>query len=111
MAQVDPEIGKEYVVCYASRILKDSERFYSIAEREALAIIYAINLWGVYLCNKFLVVTDAKALTYLKTVKSTNARLARWMIFLQEFDFDIKYRKGTENKNADCMSLPVLENK
>ena len=49
LAQVDPEIGKEYVVCYASGILKDSERLYSIAEGEELATFYAINLWRVYL--------------------------------------------------------------
>lgn len=32
------------------------------------------------------------------------ARVIRWVIFLQEFYFDVKYRKGTENQVADHLS-------
>ncbi len=109
LSQIDPETKKEYVVSYASRLLKDTERFYSVAERELLAILYSLNLWRVYLCNKFKIITDAKALTFLMTHKSPNARLIRWMIAIQAFDFDIVYRKGSENKCADFLSRPVRE--
>jgi len=108
LSQIDPDDNREYVIEYASRVLKNAERFYSAAEREALCIIYAINLWRHYLCNHFTVFTDAKALSYLMNVKSPNARLCRWFIFLQAFDFTIKYKKGVENKNADCLSRPPI---
>jgi hypothetical protein len=60
--------------------------------------------------EKFTVVTDAKAITYLMTQKSPNMRLVRYMIFLQAFDFDIVYRKGSENKVADFLSRPTRIN-
>ena len=110
LAQVDPETGQEYAVCYASRLLKETERYYSICERELLSIVYSLNLWKIYLCKKFTVVTDAKAITYLMTQKSPNMRLVRYMIFLQAFDFDIVYRKGSENKVADFLSRPTRIN-
>jgi hypothetical protein len=56
------------------------------------------------------VVTDAKAITFLMTQKSPNMRLVRYMIFPQAFDFDIVYRKGSENKVADFLSRPTRIN-
>jgi hypothetical protein len=42
---------------------------------------------------------------------SSPARLVRWALRLAEFDFEIKYRKGGENGNADALSrLPQEEN-
>ena len=37
------------------------------------------------------------------------ARLVRWALRLAEFDFEIRYKKGTENSNADCLSRLVAE--
>jgi hypothetical protein len=45
LSQVDTETGQEYAVCYASRLLKETERYYSICERELLSIVYSLNLW------------------------------------------------------------------
>ena len=53
LAQVDPETGQEYAVCYASRLLKETERYYSICERELLSIVYSLNLWKIYLCKYY----------------------------------------------------------
>jgi hypothetical protein len=84
-----------------SRMLKNSERFYGIAEKEMLSVLFCINKWRVYLCNEFIVVSDQKALNYLLSTKSPNVRLCRWFIELQAFNFKLKNRKGIENKNAD----------
>jgi hypothetical protein len=65
LAQIDPDTNQEYVVSYGSRLLKDAEKYYSVCERELLAIIYALNLWKVYLCKHFKIITDAKAITYI----------------------------------------------
>ena len=109
LAQIDPITNQEYVVSYGSRLLKDAEKYYSVCERELLAIIFALNLWKVYLCKHFKIVTDAKAITYITTHKSPTPRLVRLMIFIQAFDFELIYRKGSENQVADCLSRPVRE--
>ena len=109
LAQVCPETGQEYVVSYGSRLLKDAEKYYSVCEKELLAIIYALNLWKVYLCKKFKIITDAKAITYITTHKSPNPRLVRLMIFIQGFDFELIYRKGSDNQVADFLSRPVRD--
>ena len=97
LSQIDPETKHEFVVENCSRMLKNSERFYGIAEKEMLSVLYCINKWRVYLCNEFIVVSDQKALTYLLSTKSPNMRLCRWFIELQAFNFKLKYRKGIEN--------------
>ena len=47
LTQIDSVTNQEYVVSYGSRLLKNSEKYYSVCERELLAIIYALNLWKV----------------------------------------------------------------
>ena len=54
-------------------------------------------------------VTDAKAVTYIMNVKSPNLRLNRWFIFVQSFDFIIRYRKGKEHTVPDCLNRPPKE--
>lgn len=77
-----------------------------------LALISAIDHFRVYLINNHLLVnTDHKALTWLKTIKHTNARLIRWAFKLQEFTFDLKHRPGAKHQNCDALSRrPYAEN-
>ena len=48
--------------------------------------------------------TDHSPLRYLMAKKDTKPRLMRWVLLLQEFDFEVKYRKGTKNQAADHLS-------
>ena len=103
------EIGKEYVCCYASRMLKDSERSFCITDKECLAVVWAIKYFRIYLYGvKFKVITDHKALITLKTNKDIDGRLARWSLYLQIYDFEIIHRKGLSHTNVDVLSRPVL---
>ncbi|CAF0989144.1 unnamed protein product [Brachionus calyciflorus] len=58
---------------------------------------------------KVIAFVDHAALVYLKSIKNLTGRLARWIIFLQEFDFDIIYKKGSTLGNADALSRPVID--
>jgi len=105
LAQKDEE-GREYVVSYASRGLRGAEVNYPITELECLAVIWAVQHFHKYLINrKFRVITDHSALKTLMNVnKIPKGRRARWIMELQQYDFEIVHRPGKENKNADALS-------
>ena len=48
--------------------------------------------------------TDNKGLKYLLNQPNLNARQARWLAFLSEYDFEIQHIKGKENKVVDALS-------
>ena len=97
--------GREHPISYGGRALRGSELKYAIPQLECLAIVEAVKVFHPYLhARPFTVVTDHKALQYLKTIKDENNKLARWAIALQGYDFDIKYKKGASNTNADGLS-------
>lgn len=97
--------GEEHPVAYISRQLLPAEKNYSATEQEALAVVWGIKTFEHYLVDKpFIVVTDHHALQWMPTKKSLNKRLTRWALFLSEFSFEVQYRKGKDNANADGLS-------
>ncbi|KAL4153158.1 hypothetical protein QTP88_000991 [Uroleucon formosanum] len=54
--------------------------------------------------QKFTIITDHKPLTWLFSVKDPGSRLLRWRIKLDEFDYEIQYKSGKTNLNADALS-------
>ena len=97
--------GQEQVISYWSRQLQKAERNYSTIEREALDAVSAVKEFYPYLYGFiFKLVTDHNPLTSLKGLKDVGGHLVRWMIFLQQFNFQMEYRPGKNNSNADVMS-------
>ena len=93
------------VIEYASRKLNAAERNYSITERELLAVVWALEKWRQYLfAQSFSVYTDHRPITFLKSIRNPKGRIARSITRLQEYDFKLLYRRGSDNQVADCLS-------
>jgi hypothetical protein len=98
------------VICYESRKLKEHEKNYSTHDLELAAIVHALRKWRHYLMGRrFELITDHNGLKYLFDQPTLNARQSRWLEFLCEYDFEIKYIKGKENKVVDALSRRVHE--
>ncbi len=96
---------REHPIHYAGLVLKNVERNYSTYERESLAIVFALKKFRYYLlCQQFKLFTDHEALKYVIKTRDQPGRIARWMSLCAEYDFDLQYRPGLANANADCLS-------
>ncbi|GKF93977.1 reverse transcriptase domain-containing protein [Tanacetum coccineum] len=89
--------------------MTEAETNYTTTEKEMLATVYAFEKFRSYIImNKSVVYTDHSTLKYLFNKKDAKARLLRWVLLLQEFDFKVIDTKGSENYAADHLSR--LEN-
>ncbi|XP_057723488.1 uncharacterized protein LOC130939397 [Arachis stenosperma] len=80
-----------HVIYYASKVLNEAQKNYTITEKEFLAIVYAFDKFRQYLIDlKVIVYTDSAAL--------------KWVLLQQEFDIEVRDRKGSENQVADHLS-------
>ena len=92
-------------IAYVSRKLLDRERNYPICEKETLAIVFAFHSFAKYIfLNKFKLQCDAKCLTVIKKNKPLNARILRWSLAIQSYNFEIEHISGAENKISDILS-------
>ena len=73
-------------------------------KKEAFAIQFGTQHFRVYLLGrKFTISTDHSALSWLHSMEP-KGRIARWLMDLQEFDFEVKHRAGRVHNNADALS-------
>ncbi|CAG4947035.1 unnamed protein product [Colias eurytheme] len=100
--------NQEHPIEYASRLLTPAEQNYSTTEREALAVVWAVERFRGYIDgHQVNVITDHQPLKWLFTLKSPSGRLVRWALKLQSFDLHIDYAPGKVNVLADTLSRPV----
>ena len=104
--------GKPYVVYYASKTLNEAQRNYTTTEKELLPVVYALDKFRAYLIvSDVIIFTDHSTLKYLFTKKNSKARLIRWVLLLQEFNLQIRDKKGVENVVVDHLSrLTIAHN-
>jgi hypothetical protein len=97
-----------HIIFYESWKLKEHERNYVTHDLELAAVIHALKMWRHYIMSrKFLLLTDNSGVKYLSNQPDLNARQARWLAFLSEFDFEVRHIKGKENKVADALRRRV----
>ncbi|GKE62468.1 reverse transcriptase domain-containing protein [Tanacetum coccineum] len=97
------------LIHYASKTMTDAQSHYTTTDKELLAVVYAFEKFRPYLVlSKTIVYTDHSALKYMLAKQDAKPRLLRWIFLLQEFDVEIRDKKGAENLAADHLSR--LEN-
>lgn len=103
--------NKDLPISFASRTLNPAEQNLSTIEKEMLAITWAVKHFRPYLYGrKFTLRTDHKPLQWLHSLKEPNAKLMRWKLLMEEYDYTVEFIKGRSNCVADCLSRPFNVN-
>jgi hypothetical protein len=97
--------GQNKVVGYFSKRTTDTEAKYHSYELETLAIVNSLKHFRVYLIGiKFKIVTDCNSVKATVNKREIVPRIARWWIYMQDFDYEINYRKGSSLNHVDYLS-------
>jgi len=97
--------GREYAVSYASRACTDAESRYSAHRGECKAIHWAIDKYRYYLYGRpFTVRTDHQALATMRSADYSDPAVHRWVLSVQDYDFDAQHTPGADNAVADYLS-------
>ncbi|KAL2102544.1 hypothetical protein ACEWY4_001712 [Coilia grayii] len=98
--------GLDHPVAFFSRKFNSYQRAYSTIEKEALALVLALQHFEVYVggAATVTVFTDHNPLTFLNRMCNSNQRLMRWSLVLQGYNIDIKHIRGCDNVVADALS-------
>ena len=94
------KIERDKPIAYTSRVPRGPELKYDTYEKEALAVIHAVRTFRPYVFGrKFTIVTDHQPLIWF-----LNTRVQKWRFKLSEYDYEIIYKPGKMNANADVLS-------
>ena len=105
------EKGDMKVIGFASRTLRGSEKNYHSSKLEFLSLKWSVTEAFrdyLYYAKNFTAYTDNNPLTYIMTAPKLDATGQRWVAELADYTFDIKYKPGKHNIEADALSrLPL----
>ena len=92
-------------IYYASKTFNEAQENYSTTENEVLAMVFAYEKLRSYILGSHVIIhTDHAAIKYLMAKKDVKPRLIRWVLLLEEFDIEIKDKKGSDNVIVDHLS-------
>lgn len=99
-------------IAFYSRTLNSAEKNYSTIEKELLSIVENTKHFRPYLYGRhFKIETDHKPLVWLMSLKDPNSRLVKWRLRLEEFDYEVIYKRGRDNYVADALSRIEINTK
>jgi len=105
------QYGNVHPIGYASRKVLDTERIYSLTTLEFLGLVYGCEYFREFLYSrKCIVFCDNISLQYYKTLKTPTAQIARLILKLLDYDFEIIYKQGKKNEVADALSRQTIKN-
>ncbi|RDY14190.1 Retrovirus-related Pol polyprotein from transposon 17.6, partial [Mucuna pruriens] len=94
-----------HIIAYVSRTMDPTQLNYITIEKELLAIVFALDKFRSYLLgSKIIIFSDHAVLGFLVKKSDAKPRLIRWMLLLQEFNIEIRDKKGAENSVVDHSS-------
>ena len=104
--------NQDKVIQLVSLAFKGPELRYTTTEKEAYAIVVALKKLKYFLAGrKFTILTDHKALTFLKQCFLLSDRMSRWLTWIQQFNFDIRYIEGSKNHLPDILSRQICKSR
>ena len=110
------EDGSERLIAFASRSLSPAEKGYAQLDKEALAIVFGVTKFHVYLYgHSFTIYSDHKPLHHLfnpckAILDMASARIQRWALLLSSYQYTVINKLGSQMVNADVLSrLPLPE--
>jgi transposase InsO family protein len=110
LMQEDSE-GNLRVIAYASKTFNDAQKNYDTTDREALAVVWALEHFNTY-CegHKYTLLTDHQALAYIKSNTNQKKRIHRLAMKLANYDVQLYYKPGKDNHMADLLSRDYMVN-
>jgi hypothetical protein len=104
LCQHDDE-GKEHPIIYLSRGLRAAEENYGASKLECLALVFSLTHLRPYLLGKkFIVITDHQPLKWIIESPKISGIVARWVTYLADYDFELRYKSGKLHQAVDFMS-------
>ncbi|GJW18357.1 putative nucleotidyltransferase, ribonuclease H, partial [Tanacetum coccineum] len=92
-------------IAFESRKLNETERKYTVQEKEITTVAHCLRIWRHYLLgSRFVIKKDNIATSYFQTQKKLSPKQARWQDFLAEFDYQLEYKPWKANVVADALS-------
>ena len=96
---------KERVIAYALSTLSKTESEYETTRKELLIVVFGFKQYRQYLLGRYFVIrTDHAALSWLRRTPKPMPHLAKWLIFIEQFDYEVVHRDGEKHGNADGLS-------
>ena len=100
--------GEERPICYASQLYDKHQQNYNVTRKELLALVTFVRKFRQYLLGRpFTIRSDHAALQWLRKTPEPIGQQARWLEILEEFDFQVQHRPGTQHSNADSLSRRI----
>ena len=107
LSQLAKKDNRRHLIGFFLKSMNDAERNYGISDREALAVVKALQHWRHWLEGTTLpveIITDHRNLEYFTKPKILNHHQLRWMDQLTHYNYQIKYQPGDQNGAADALS-------